>query len=202
MTRQVVLASTSRYRAGLLGHLEVPFEQAAPDFDERALDHRFEELGAQAFALLLARGKAQSLRASYPEALILAADQVAVIPAADDQPDQQLHKPGTPERAVESLMRLRGRTHLLVNGIVLFDAREERIYEAGDVQRMTMRQFSRDEAQAYVDRHAPLDSAGSYRIEDAGIKLFERVESSDYTGIIGLPLLATAGLFRQAGLLP
>ena len=50
-------------------------------------------------------------------------------------------------------------------------------------------------------RHQPLDSAGGYRIEDAGIRLFERIEGSDYTGIIGLPLLAVAGLLREAGLL-
>ena len=65
-----------------------------------------------------------------------------------------------------------------------------------------MRSFDRAEARDYVTRHRPLDSAGAYRIEDAGIKLFERIESRDHTGIIGLPLLAVAELLRAAGLLP
>ena len=47
----------------------------------------------------------------------------------------------------------------------------------------------------------PLDSAGGYRIEDEGIRLFERIRSEDHTGIIGLPLLATARLLREARLL-
>jgi predicted house-cleaning NTP pyrophosphatase (Maf/HAM1 superfamily) len=43
---------------------------------------------------------------------------------------------------------------------------------------------------------------GSYRIEDAGIALFERVRGDDYTGIVGLPLMGVAGLLRDVGLLP
>jgi len=76
-----------------------------------------------------------------------------------------------------------------------------RTYEALDRHRLTMRRFARAEAREYVARHRPLDTAGAYRIEDAGIKLFERIESDDFTGILGLPLLAVARLLREAGLL-
>ena len=55
--------------------------------------------------------------------------------------------------------------------------------------------------EAYVELRAPLDCAGGYRIEDEGVRLFERIRSDDHTGIIGLPLLATARLLREAGLL-
>ena len=64
-----------------------------------------------------------------------------------------------------------------------------------------MRPFTRQEAATYVERHHPVDCAGSYRIEDAGIKLFARIESHDFTGIIGLPLMATCALLRRAGAL-
>ena len=64
-----------------------------------------------------------------------------------------------------------------------------------------MRAFGRSEAEEYVAGFAPLDCAGGYRIEDAGIRLFERIRSDDFTGIIGLPLLMTARLLRSAGLL-
>ena len=98
-------------------------------------------------------------------------------------------------------MRLSGRTHQLITGVCLLEAGTGRSLEALDHQELTMRQFERDEAQAYVTRHSPLDCAGSYRIEDAGIKLFERIVGGDYTGIIGLPLLAVAALLRRAQLL-
>lgn len=197
--RSLVLASTSRYRRELLERLELPFECAAPAFDERAEDPNFHALGPSAFALRLARGKAASLRDVRPDAWILAADQVAVAPGP---PDELLHKPGSEEQAVAQLMRLSGRTFLLVNGVVLLDAATGEERSATDTQTLTMRAFGEAEAAAYIARHRPLDCAGSFRIEDPGIKLFARIDSADFTGIIGLPLLAVAGLLRGAGLLP
>lgn len=197
--RTLVLASTSQYRRELLARLEVPFITAAPDFDERAEDLRFGELGAQAFALHLARGKAGSLQAVHPDGWILAADQLAVV---HGPPDELLHKPGSEDQAVAQLMRLSGRTFSLVTGVVLLDARSGDAGTAIDVQSLTMRAYLEPEAAAYVARHRPLDCAGSFRIEDPGIKLFQRIDSADFTGIIGLPLLAVARLLRAAALLP
>ena len=191
----LVLASSSRYRAELLGRLELPFETCAPEFDERAHDHRYPELGPARFAEQLALGKAESLRVRYPEAWVLAADQLAIVD------DELLHKPGSIEGAIDQLMQLSGRMHRLVSGIVLLDSATGAWTSTIDEQRMTMRAFDRAEAQAYVERWRPLDCVGSYRIEDPGIKLFERIEGEDFTGIIGLPLLAVARLLRGAGLL-
>ena len=70
-----------------------------------------------------------------------------------------------------------------------------------DVQRLTMRAFGESEARAYVERFSPLECVGSYRIEDAGVKLFEAISGHDQTGIVGLPLLACCRLLRLEGLL-
>ncbi|MBZ5709799.1 Maf family protein [Nannocystis pusilla] len=195
--QNLVLASTSRYRRDLLARLEVPFISAAPAFDERAEDARFGELGAEAFALRLAMGKARSLRDEHPDAWILGADQVAVGPGGE-----LLHKPGSEERAIAQLMRLSGAVFRLVTGVVLLDASGGDARTAVDVQTLTMRSYGEEEAATYVRRHRPLDCAGSFRIEDAGIKLFTRIDGADFTGIIGLPLIAVAGLLRDVGLLP
>jgi septum formation protein len=76
------------------------------------------------------------------------------------------------------------------------------LHEAVDRQALTLRPFGRPEAEAYVTRHLPLDCAGSFRIEDAGITLFERIDGADFTGIIGLPSCPVCRLLRGAGLLP
>ena len=193
----LLLASTSRFRAELLGRLGVRFEQAAPSFDERAHDERFSELGAKAFAELLARGKADSLAPIHPEAHILAADQLAVV---DEDGPTLLHKPPSAETAVDQLMRLAGREHELITAVAL-RAPDGQVDVAYDHHRMRMRPFDRDEAQAYVSLRAPLDSVGAYHIEDEGIGLFEAIEGRDFTGIIGLPLLTVAPMLRRAGLL-
>lgn len=197
MTRPLVLASTSRYRHKLLTQLDLPFVAAAPTFDERTEDHRFAALGAEGFALYLAHAKAGSLRASHPDGWILAADQIVVLPPGD-----LLHKPETAERAVEQLMRMSGHQVHLITGVVLLDAATGVAREAIDRHNLSLRAFGRAEAEAYVARHQPLDCAGSFRIEDAGITLFERIEGADFTGIIGLPLIAVCRLLRGVGLLP
>jgi len=197
---ELVLASTSPYRRDLLARLELPFRIAAPDFDERA--HEAEllpALGPAGYALHLARGKAQSLVRAYPSAWILAADQLAVL---DEDPPTLLHKPGDIDTAVAQLLRLAGRSHQLLTGVVLLHAPTGGRREALDRHTLTMRPFGAAEARAYVERHRPLDCAGAYRIEDAGIKLFSKIRGEDFSGIIGLPLLAVAALLREADLLP
>ena len=198
MPPELVLASTSAARRALLERLEVPFVVDAPEFDEAAHGDRFEGMTDAEFALLLARGKAQSLAARHPERWILAADQVAVLPGP---PRRRLDKPGREDVAIEHLVALSGRTHHLTTGVVLLHPGHGEQHEAVDEQRLTLRAYDRAEAEAYVRRHRPLECAGSYRIEDAGIKLFQRIEGQDYTGIMGLPLIAVAGLLRRVGVL-
>lgn len=216
---QLILASTSRYRSTLLQRLEVPFAQRAPEVDERAYEHRFAAMNAEDFALLLATAKAQRvaamLRDESPEASeldsprwVLGADQLAILPG---DPPELLHKPGTAERAIEQLMRMSGREHHLVTGVVLCEVPQRapgagvapRRFHGVDRVVLRMREFDRVEATAYVQAHLPLDCAGSYRIEDAGIRLIGAIDgSADPTSIIGLPLLVVARLLRRAGVLP
>jgi len=194
----LVLASTSRYRAALLARLEVPFEALAPDYDEERERKHFATLGPVGFAAHLARGKAESLRAMRPDAWILAADQIGVL--ARDGVPALLGKPGSEVAAVEQLCAMAGRTHELLTAVVLAGPGGAPRREALDRHRLTMRAFSRAEAARYVATHQPLDCAGGYRIEDAGIALFEKIEGDDYTGVIGLPLIAVSRLLREAGL--
>jgi septum formation protein len=196
----LVLGSSSRYRAKLLVQLGVTFTQESPEVDERAFDPEFDHLSPGEFALTVARSKAEAIRLEGGRRWLLCADQVGVLEAPGGG-RQQLTKPGTAARCVEQLMQLSGRTHSLVNGLVLVSEATGERFEAVDQQELTMRPFARAEAAAYVERFSPLDCAGGYRIEDEGIRLFERIRSDDHTGIIGLPLLATAGLLRRAGLL-
>jgi septum formation protein len=204
---RLVLASTSRYRAELLRRLGVPFVQRAPDLDERAHDAAFATMTAEAFAVRLAELKAERVAAAVvddagvdPGAWVLAADQLAIVPG---DPPELLHKPGTEARAIDQLMRLAGREHHLVTGLVLRSVETGRCLRGIDRVALHMRAFGRAEATAYVRAFAPVDCVGSYRIEDAGIRLFRGIEgSADPTAIIGLPLLIVARLLREAGELP
>jgi septum formation protein len=196
-SRPLVLASTSRYRAALLARLGVPFEQVPSGVDERAHDGRWDADGPVEYALGLGRAKARAVAARHRDAWVLAADQVGVMELAGRR--LRLDQPGAHADNVEQLLALSGRTHELVSGVVLLDAASGAERTHVDRQSLTMRAFTRAEAEAYVARCAPLDCAGGYRVEDAGIALFERIAGDDPTGIEGLPLMAVSRMLRAAG---
>ena len=190
MTPRLVLASTSTYRALLLQRLGVPFSAAPPACDEEAL--KDPALPVDQLALLLAREKARSLAAQFPDAFLLGGDQIVELDG------QALGKPGTRERAIAQLRSMAGRRHRLWTAIVLRapDGSEDVHL---DQHTLTVRPLNDDELARYVDADQPLDCAGSYKIESRGIALMESIEGADFTAITGVPLIALTSLLRARG---
>jgi septum formation protein len=62
------------------------------------------------------------------------------------------------------------------------------------------RDLTSAEIDRYIERDLPLDCAGGFKAESLGIALFERIESTDPTGLTGLPLSFVAAALRRAGL--
>jgi septum formation protein len=69
-----------------------------------------------------------------------------------------------------------------------------------DLTRVVFRALDDETIARYVDAERPLDCAGSFKAEGLGIALFERIENTDPTALIGLPLIALARLLRAAGI--
>ena len=61
------------------------------------------------------------------------------------------------------------------------------------------RDLSDAEIERYLRLEQPYDCAGSAKSEGLGISLLDAIHSDDPTALIGLPLIATARLLRQAG---
>jgi septum formation protein len=64
---------------------------------------------------------------------------------------------------------------------------------------VVFRDLSDDEIEAYLRAEQPYDCAGSAKSEGLGIALLESIDNDDPTALIGLPLIRTARLLRQAG---
>lgn len=173
---KLVLASSSPYRRELLQRLGHAFESVAPDVDEMPRPGE----PATELAVRLARAKAEAVRARHPDAWVVGSDQVAALG------DDLLHKPGTASAACEQLRRLSGRTHQLVTAVCV--VAPTGVAEDVVVHDMRMRALTDAEIEHYVATDEPLDCAGAYRIEAAGIGLFESLRGDDYTAIVGLPL--------------
>lgn len=187
--KPLILASQSAYRAGLLTRLGLPFEQVATNVDET----RFPGEDPEALAERLARMKASVLRPRFPDRLIIGSDQVASLGG------QAIGKPGNRVRAIEQLAMCAGRNVSFYTAVAVGGPPPAQILSAVDVTRVRFRKLGVDEIERYVDAEKPFDCAGSFKIEGLGITLFERVESSDPTGLIGLPLMALRNLLAQHG---
>lgn len=83
--------------------------------------------------------------------------------------------------------------------VCLVDTRSGAVDAALDRTEVVFRPLSADEIARYVAHENPVDAAGSFKAEGAGISLFERIESTDPTALIGLPLIALSRLLRAAG---
>ena len=183
----LLLASTSPYRRDLLSRLRMPFETVRPQADETP---RPAESPA-GLARRLAADKALSVARDAPGAWVLGSDQVAELAGAP------LGKPGGRDAAIAQLAAMSGRDVRFHTAICL--VRGDARFEAMDTTRVRFRVLDRGELERYVDAEQPFDCAGSFKAEGLGIVLFDAIESHDPTALVGLPLIATARLLREAG---
>lgn len=185
---RLLLASTSAYRRELLARLRLPFEAVWPEVDETPLPGE----APAALAQRLARAKAEAVAAREPDAWVIGADQVAEL---DGRP---LGKPGGREAALAQLAAMSARTVPFHTAVALVHG-DGRGDAALDTTRVRLRPLSAAEIARYVALEPAHDCAGGFKSEALGISLFEAIESQDPTALVGLPLIATARLLRQAG---
>ena len=187
----IVLASSSQYRRGLLDRFLDEYEAVSPDIDERNdLD-----LDPESLARHLARKKAEVVSVNARDALIIGADQLAVLD------DQVLGKPGDHQKAVEQLLATAGKAVTFLTAVCILDPVGRTRYEHLDRTTVRFRQFDRRLAESYVRHDQPYDCAGSFKIEGAGFVLFEAVKTDDPTALIGLPMIWVADRLLQLGYL-
>ncbi len=186
--RTLVLASTSPYRLQLMRQLELNFHVAAPLYKE----HMDCSVAPELLVKHQALHKAESLAEQYPDALIIGADQVFV-----DARGRLLGKPGNAEKAIEQLKEMQGRTHTFYTGLAIYDSASHDHLVEYDTFAVTLRTLSDDQIKTYVEREAPIDCAGSFKVEGLGISLIEEMSGSDYTCLIGLPLIRLVDMLAE-----
>lgn len=187
----IVLASASEYRRGLFDRFLDDFQAVSPDIDERNVD----ELEPKALASQLARKKAEAVSMTARNALVIGADQLAVLE------DQVLGKPGDHQKAVEQLLAAAGKTVTFFTAVCVLDPVGRNRYEYVDTTTVRFRQFDRRLAEAYLRHDEPYDCAGSFKIEGAGFVLFESVKTDDPTALIGLPMIWLSDVLLELGYL-
>jgi septum formation protein len=188
----LILASTSRYRYELLSRLRLPFDVRSPEVDERPFAG---ELPA-ALAQRLALAKARAVAARHAQAVVIGSDQVA------DLEGTSIGKPGTHDRAVAQLRAMSGRSVVFQTAVAVVCHASGFTGEALVPVRVRFRPLTDADIERYLRAEQPYDCAGSAKSETLGIALLEAIESDDPTALVGLPLIKTCALLRQAGIDP
>jgi septum formation protein len=187
----IFLASSSLYRRGLLDRFLDSYETVAPGVDES----NDQGLAPAELATHLARKKAEAIAINARQALIIGADQLAVLD------DQVLGKPGDHQKAIEQLLAASGKAVTFLTAVCILDPIGRARYEHTDKTTVRFRQFDRRLAEAYLRHDKPYDCAGSFKLEGAGFVLFDSVKTDDPTALIGLPMIWLADRLLQLGYL-
>lgn len=188
--RKLILGSTSRYRRDLLERLRIPFTVEAPDVDETPLPLET----PQQMACRLAMSKARAVAAKFPDCVVIGSDQVA------DLEGRALGKPGNHARALVQLQAMRGKVVVFQTAVAVVC--QQSGFEQLDLAqvKVTFRDLSDAQIEAYLRAETPYDCAGSAKSEGLGIALLASIENDDPTALVGLPLIRTCRMLEAAGI--
>ncbi|MDX1669695.1 MAG: Maf family nucleotide pyrophosphatase [Limnobacter sp.] len=187
MQRELILASSSKYRRELLSRLALKFRCEAPHVDETP-NKTENPLDT---CIRLARNKCLEVAAKHPEAVVIGSDQVA------DVEGQAVSKPGNHEKARAQLRSMSGKTILFHTAVCLHCSELGQTVELVVPTEVEFRNLTASEIERYLLAEEPYDCAGSAKSEGLGISLLNRIESRDPTALIGLPLIELSKALRQ-----
>ena len=162
----LILASTSPQRRAILAQLGIPFDVAAPDFEEVDGTSPLER----------AAGKARSVDGG--ERPVLGVDTEVLLGG------ELLGKPADATEAEAMLELLSGRTHEVASGLCLRTAAWEELHTASTL--VTFRTLTPRDLAHYVAAGEWEGRAGAYAIQGLGASLVECIDG-DFLNVVGLP---------------
>lgn len=185
--QQLILGSSSPFRADLLNKLNLSFIQVSPDIDETP---RTDETASE-LVERLATQKALEIAKTHPEGLIIGSDQVAVIDKTI------LGKPGNHQKAMAQLKQASGRDVTFLTGLALYNAKTDRMQSLVEPFSVHFRKLTENQIDFYLKKEQPYQCAGSFKSEGFGISLFSKLLGDDPNSLIGLPLIRLIELLNN-----
>ena len=156
-----------------------------------------------AYALRLAREKAQAIAAQYPQSYVLGADTIVVLRG------EVLGKPKDQKDATRMLRLLSGREHEVTTAVSLIApslaapglvAPGTLTETRASTTKVYFREIAEAEIQQYVAGGEPMDKAGAYAIQGGASRWTDRIEG-EYSNVVGLPLSLVTEMLRTTGLM-
>ena len=185
--RKLILASNSPRRKELLALFGLPFTTSPSNTNEEKLDLETPE--QYVIRMAYEKGRCKQLA---PDEFALSADTIVELDG------EVIGKPPDKADAIFILNKIRGKTHLVHTALSLHNSDPDEIMREICHTKVSMRNYSDEEIQTYLNQNNYLDKAGGYAIQDADFHPVERIEGC-YSNVMGLPLCSLFRLFQQAG---
>tara|TARA_B100000941_G_scaffold28512_1_gene16868 strand:+ start:1159 stop:1782 length:624 start_codon:yes stop_codon:yes gene_type:complete len=189
----LILASGSESRKQMLEEAGIAFDVKVSPTDEDLIKSEISSLPHSDQVVHLAKAKAEPVSLQNPEFAVIGGDQMCVLN------DMLLHKPGTKEKAVESLKLLSDQKHFQHSGVCIFK-NNECLWEYSETVELKMHNLTEKEIINYVDIENPINAAGAYKFESLGCNLFSYVNGSSHT-VRGMPLLPLLNALRELNII-
>jgi septum formation protein len=180
----LLLASTSPQRRAILEQLGIPFDVAAPHYEE----HDPPDADAVELVREHARGKARSVAPGAGDRPVLGVDTAVALGG------RLFGKPGDAAEAERMLEALAGTTHVVVSGLCLVTPGWELVEH--ETTRVTFRPLTARDLAANLAAGEWEGRAGGYAIQGRGGALVEAIEG-DYLNVVGLPAALLVRLLAE-----
>ena len=179
---QYVLASASPRRRELLKEVLHEFEVIPSNCDEKVNFALFPEK----IACALAEAKCDDVFSKNKSKTVIGCDTIVVFGG------EILGKPKNAADAIATLKKLSGKSHLVITGVCVQSIFKKIVDH--EVTEVRFNELTDEFIFKYVESGSPLDKAGSYGIQDAGIvKEF----FGSYTNVVGLPVTLVRKMIEE-----
>ncbi|MBA2562565.1 MAG: septum formation protein Maf [Chitinophagaceae bacterium] len=201
--QKIILASQSPRRKQLLQLAKVPFEVRTKDTGEsypsgllpekiaihiarnKALAVLYDAENAEIpvtgnVDIIVTKNNAEPKSYSIFNTPVLAADTIVVLN------NEIIGKPDSREDAINILLKLSGKKHSVITGVVILFKNNEVAF--ADITEVEFHALTRQQIEFYVDNYKPFDKAGAYAIQEwIGVIGIKSV-NGDFYNVIGLPI--------------
>ena len=173
----IILASQSPRRKMLLEWARVSFEVIVSETDEEFPA----SLSMQEVPIYIAHHKALAVKEKVENEnirCIVAADTIVVLG------NEILGKPLNREHAIDSLLKLAGKTHQVITGVSILYQGETHSFS--ETTQVTFHPLTPQQIEFYVDEYKPYDKAGGYAIQEwIGVVGIQNIQG-DFYNVMGL----------------
>ncbi|MBL1140917.1 MAG: septum formation inhibitor Maf [Proteobacteria bacterium] len=190
MKPNIVLASSSPYRKSLLERLDFDFICESPDIDEKTKEDEIIEH----YVMRLAVEKAVHVAKNHPDSIIIGSDQSL------ECDGEILGKPGNYEKAKQQLTNMSGKSLIFYTGLCVLNGMTNKLQKDVIPYRVSFRGLNETEIERYLKKEEPYQCAGSFMSEKLGVSLLSKMEGSDPSALVGLPLIRLSQMLRNEGI--